>query len=326
MLTALLPYPAIDPVLVQLGPFAIRWYALSYIAGLLFGWWAAARMTHEQRLWKNPTFAGKPPITADQIGDLVVWATFGVILGGRIGWILFYGTALCLASPHTAMCQMADGPNLPLGFLYHPLKLIEVWEGGMSFHGGLAGALIAEALLARKKGKRIADMFDFLAPLPGIGIFAVRVANFINGELWGKPTDVPWAFVVDPTKVHERQSAEAKLMCERFHIDPCVLHVHASQLYEGLLEGLLVFVILWYFTSRPRPRLAPSGLFLLCYGIARFAVEFVRVPDWNRGYLLFDWVTMGQILSTPMILGGIVLLAIAYRRNEPSGNLTTVSA
>ena len=181
--------------------------------------------------------------------------------------------------------------------------------------------MVAVAIFAYRRGRRVGDVTDFMAPLPGLGILAGRVGNFINGELWGKPTDLPWGFTVDPAVLHPAQAAEAHRLCERFSVDPCVLHVHASQLYEGLLEGLVLFVIVWLFTQRARPRLAPSGLFLLCYGVFRFLVEFVRVPDENRGYLLFDWVTMGQILSTPMILAGLVLLAIAYRRNQPSGNL-----
>jgi len=238
--------------------------------------------------------------SATDVDDLIFFAAVGVILGGRLGWILFYSTKEVLADP---------------------LMILRIWEGGMSFHGGLLGVLIAVAVFARRRRRFLADVYDFLAPLPGPGILAGRIGNFINGELWGKPTDAPWAFTVDPAVLHPMQAAEARRLCERFAIDPCVLHVHASQLYEGLLEGLALFVIVWLFTLRPRPRLAPSGLFLLCYGVFRFLVEFVRVPDENRGYLLLDWVTMGQILSTPMILGGLVLLAIAYRRNQPSGNL-----
>jgi len=199
--------------------------------------------------------------------------------------------------------------------------IFKVWEGGMSFHGGLLGVLLAEALLARRRGRRIADMFDFNAAMPGLGILAVRIANFINGELWGKPTDVPWGFIVDPDKLHPTQRQEALSLCQRFDVSPCVLQLHASQLYEGILEGLVLFLIVWFYTSKPRPRLAPTGLFLICYGLARFSVEFVRVPDENRGYLLFGWVTMGQILTMPMILIGLALMIIAYRRNEPSGNL-----
>ncbi len=169
----------------------------------------------------------------------------------------------------------------------------------MSFHGGLLGVLLALGLFARRRGRHLVDVLDFTAPLPAVGFGAGRIGNFINGELWGKPTQVPWAVVVDGQPLHP------------------------SQLYEATLEGLVLFVILWSFTARPRPRWAPSGLFLLCYGVFRFTVEFVRVPDANRGYLLLDWVTMGQILSTPMILAGLAMLLVAYRRREPSGNFKT---
>jgi phosphatidylglycerol---prolipoprotein diacylglyceryl transferase len=234
----------------------------------------------------------------------VFYSAVGAVVGGRLGWIAFYGGERFSADPTT---------------------LLRVWEGGMSFHGGFLGVLIATALLARRRGLRIADMFDFMAPLPGLGILSVRIANFINGELWGRPTDAPWGVTINPIGLYPRQQEEALDLCRRFGIDPCVLHVHASQLYEGLLEGLVLFLILWVYTSRPRPRLAPSGLFLVCYGTARFLVEFVRVPDENRGYLLFGWVTMGQILSAPMILAGIVLIAIAYRRDERSVKGTSLA-
>jgi phosphatidylglycerol:prolipoprotein diacylglycerol transferase len=154
-------------------------------------------------------------------------------------------------------------------------------------------------MFARRRGRRVVDVFDFAAPLPAIGFLAGRVGNFINGELWGKPTDVPWAVIVDG------------------------MPRHASQLYQATLEGLVLFVLLWWFTSKPRPRWAPSGLFLVAYGVFRFAVEFVRVPDANRGYLLFDWMTMGQILSLPMIVAGLWMLYVAYSRREPSGNYRT---
>jgi phosphatidylglycerol:prolipoprotein diacylglycerol transferase len=292
----MIAYPSIDPILVSIGPFgpvgplAIRWYGLMYVIGFGVGWWLGRRRASQP---------GSSWTPAD-VDDAVFFAALGVIAGGRIGWVLFYGFA---------------------EFLADPLMLFRIWEGGMSFHGGLLGALVCVAIFARRRGRSIADVFDFMAPLPGVGLLAGRVGNFINGELWGKPTDLPWGFTVDPAVLHLNQAAEARRLCERFAIDPCVLHVHASQLYEGLLEGLLLFVILWMFTARPQPRLAPSGLFLVCYGVFRFIVEFVRVPDENRGYLLFDWVTMGQILSTPMIIAGLVLLAIAYRRNQRSGNL-----
>ncbi|MBB6094356.1 phosphatidylglycerol:prolipoprotein diacylglycerol transferase [Povalibacter uvarum] len=285
----MIQYPAIDPILVSLGPLAIRWYGLTYVIAFAFAWWLGRRRAAQ------PGSTWKP---AD-VDDLIFYGALGVILGGRIGWVLFYGFE-----------RLVDDP----------LMILRIWEGGMSFHGGLVGVILAEVLFARRQGRRIVDVLDFLAPLPGIGIFAVRCANFINGELWGKPTQVPWGFVVDPANLHPSQQAEAVRLCERFSIDPCVLHVHATQLYEGILEGLVVFAILWIYTAKPRPRLAPAGLFLLCYGVFRFAVEFLRVPDENRGYLLFDWVTMGQILSSPMIVAGVVMLVIAYRRNEPSGN------
>jgi phosphatidylglycerol:prolipoprotein diacylglycerol transferase len=258
-------YPHPDPVALSLGPLQVRWYGLMYLVGFLAAWWLARRRAATPGSTWTPT----------EVDDLIFYCALGVILGGRLGWMLFYGTERIFSDP---------------------LSLLRIWEGGMSFHGGLAGVLIALAMFASRRGKRIADVFDFAAPLPAIGFGAGRIGNFINGELWGKPTDVPWAVVVDGVALH------------------------ASQLYEALLEGLVLFVILWWFTASPRPRLAPSGLFLLCYGVFRFAVEFVRVPDANRGYLLFDWVTMGQILSLPMIIAGAWLLAVAYRRREPSGN------
>jgi phosphatidylglycerol:prolipoprotein diacylglycerol transferase len=258
-------YPQPDPVALSLGPLQVRWYGLMYLVGFAAAWWLARRRAARPGSTWTPT----------EVDDLIFYCALGVILGGRLGWMLFYGTENLLAAP---------------------LSVLRIWEGGMSFHGGLVGVLVALVVFANRRGKRIADVFDFTAPLPAIGFGAGRIGNFINGELWGKPTDVPWAVVVDGVALH------------------------ASQLYEAFFEGLVLFVLLWWFTSKPRPRLAPSGLFLLGYGVFRFAVEFVRVPDANRGYLLFDWMTMGQILSLPMIVIGAWLLVAAYRRNEPSGN------
>jgi len=292
----MLTYPAIDPEIFSIGPFgsmgpfAVRWYGLTYVIAFGISWWLGRRRAAQPGSTWKPT----------DVDDIIFYGALGAILGGRIGWVLFYGFE-----------------NL----LLDPTMIFKVWQGGMSFHGGLCGVLLAEAILARRRGHRIADMFDFCAPLPGLGILAVRIANFINGELWGKPTTVPWGFHVDPSTLYPTQRHEALSLCERFDISPCVLQLHASQLYEGLLEGLLLFIILWIYTSKPRPRLAPTGLFLICYGVARFAIEFVRVPDENRGYILFDWVTMGQILTLPMIIIGVALMIIAYRRNEPSGNV-----
>jgi phosphatidylglycerol:prolipoprotein diacylglycerol transferase len=258
-------YPHPDPIAFSLGPLHVRWYGLMYLVGFAAAWWLARRRAARPGSTWTPV----------EVDDLIFYCALGVIVGGRVGWMLFYGTERILEDP---------------------MSVVRVWEGGMSFHGGLIGVLVALALFASRRGKRIADVFDFAAPLPAIGFGAGRIGNFINGELWGKPTDVPWAVVVNGVPVH------------------------ASQLYEALLEGLVLFVILWWFTSKPRPRLAPSGLFLLGYGVFRFGVELVRVPDANRGYLLLDWMTMGQILSLPMIVIGLWLLAVAYRRNEPSGN------
>jgi phosphatidylglycerol:prolipoprotein diacylglycerol transferase len=204
----------------------------------------------------------------------------GTILGGRLGYVLFYGISFWAKDP------------------WYPFK---VWDGGMSFHGGLLGVMIAFAVYAVRRKRRIADVFDFAAPLPGIGICAVRIGNFINGELWGKPTDVPWAFVVDGVPRH------------------------ATQLYEAALEGIVLFLIVWFYTMKPRPRMAPAGLFLTLYSLARIAVEFWRLPDEHlnaaeHGYLLGGWFTMGMLLSLPMLLIGLTLLLMAYRRREPSGN------
>jgi phosphatidylglycerol:prolipoprotein diacylglycerol transferase len=261
----MLTYPHIDPVLIHIGPVAIRWYGVMFLVAFAGAWWLARRRAARP----NSTW------TATDVDDLIFFGAVGAILGGRVGWILFYGLEY---------------------ELHDPLRALRVWEGGMSFHGGLCGTILAFVLFARRRGKRIADVFDFGAPIPAVGLFSVRVANFINGELWGKPTHVPWAFIYDGVPRHP------------------------SQLYEALLEGVVLGIIVWIYTARPRPRLAPSGLFLLGYGLIRFAIEFVRVPDDNRGYLLLGWVTEGQLLSVPMILAGIVLLVIAYKRNLPSGN------
>jgi phosphatidylglycerol---prolipoprotein diacylglyceryl transferase len=292
----MLTYPSIDPVIFSIGPFgsvgpfAVRWYGITYVIAFGLAWWLGRKRASQPGSTWKPT----------DIDDMVFYGAMGAILGGRIGWVLFYGFERLIEQP---------------------TMIFKVWEGGMSFHGGLLGVMIAIAFVARSRGQRITDIFDFAVALPGLGILSVRIANFINGELWGKPTTVPWGFLVDPAKLHPIQRVEAENLCSRFDVSPCVLTLHATQLYEGLLEGLVLFTIVWIYTSKPRPRLAPTGLFLICYGVARFTVEFLRVPDENRGYLLFGWVTMGQILTTPMIIIGIALMVIAYRRNEPSGNV-----
>jgi phosphatidylglycerol:prolipoprotein diacylglycerol transferase len=267
----MLRYPNIDPIAVNLGPLHVHWYGVMYLLGFAAAWWLGRyRAARPGSSWK-----------AVDVDDFLFYIMLGVILGGRVGYVLFYGLPLWRAD-----------------WLY-PLK---IWQGGMSFHGGLLGVLVASAVFARQRGRVIGDVFDFAAPLPGLGLFFGRLGNFINGELWGRPTDVPWAMLVpDPNG------------------GPPIAR-HPSQLYEATLEGLVLFTIVWLFTMRPRPRYAPSGVFLVCYSLARMLVEFVREPDVGIGYLAFGWLTMGQLLSLPMLLAGIALLLIAYRQRVPSGN------
>jgi phosphatidylglycerol:prolipoprotein diacylglycerol transferase len=269
----MIEYPSFNPIAVEIGPFGgfgplkIHWYGIMYLIAFAAAWWLGrVRASKPNSTWK----------TTD-IDDFMFAGMVGTILGGRLGYVLFYGMGFWAKDP------------------LYPFK---VWDGGMSFHGGLLGVAIAFAIFAVRRKRRIADVFDFAAPLPGIGLRAGRIGNFINGELWGKPTDVSWGFVVD---------GEVR---------------HATQLYEAALEGLLLFVILWWYTSKPRPRLAPTGLFLVIYSAARIFVEFWRIPDEHLSYLLGGWVTMGMLLSLPMLLIGITLLYMAYRRREPSGNYT----
>jgi phosphatidylglycerol---prolipoprotein diacylglyceryl transferase len=261
----MLVYPGFNKVAFSIGPIKVHWYGIMYLLGFAGAWWLARRR------------AAKPGSTwrPNDVDDLIFFAMLGVILGGRIGYVLFYGLTFWGGDP------------------WYPLK---IWEGGMSFHGGLLGVAIALTLFAWRRGRNVADVFDFTAPLPALGLFFGRIGNFINSELWGKVTTVPWGFLVDG-KVR-----------------------HPSQLYEAGLEGLLLFAVLWWYTSRPRPRLAPAGLFLLIYGIARFLIEFVRVPDEQIGYLADGWLTEGQLLSAPMIIAGIAMLGWAYRARSPSGN------
>ena len=267
----MLTYPAFNPIAFKIGPLTVHWYGIMYLIGFAVAWWLARlRARKPGSTW-----------TANDVDDFVFYAMLGVILGGRIGYVLFYGLTFWAADP------------------WYPLRIM---GGGMSFHGGLIGVAVALMLFAIRRRRNIADVFDFCAPLPTPGIFFGRLGNFINGELWGKVTTVPWGF---------RVNGEVR---------------HASQLYEATLEGLVIFVVLWWFTSRPRPRLAPSGLFLLLYGIARSLIEFVRVPDEHIGYLAGGWLTEGQLLSLPMIIGGAVMLGWAYRVRAPSGNYAAATS
>ncbi|WP_447588249.1 prolipoprotein diacylglyceryl transferase [Aquipseudomonas campi] len=258
----MLAYPNIDPVALDLGVLQIHWYGLMYLVGIGGAWWLAARRLADF----DPTWS------KEKLSDLVFWVAMGVILGGRLGYVLFY--------------------DLP-AYIADPALILQVWKGGMSFHGGLIGVLLATLWFGKRHKKSFFELMDFIAPLVPIGLGAGRIGNFINGELWGKVSDVPWAMVFPTGGPLAR---------------------HPSQLYQFALEGVALFIILWAYSRKPRPTMAVSGLFALCYGIFRFIVEFVRVPDAQLGYLAFNWLTMGQVLCLPMILGGAGLMIYAYRR------------
>ena len=259
-----LPYTvAIDPVAFRLGPVAIHWYGLMYLGGFLGAWLLAEYRRRRGRL----------PVSRDAVGDLAFYVMMGVIVGGRVGYMLFY------TDIHWIWTD--------------PMALFRVWDGGMSFHGGLLGVLTAGLWWSRRHQLHFFDTVDFVAPLVPIGLGLGRLGNFINGELWGKPGDVPWAMI--------------------FPNAPDRLPRHPSQLYEMLLEGVVMFTVLWLVSLKPRPRYLVSGLFALMYGCFRFAVEFVRLPDPQLGYLAFGWLTMGQILSLPLIVVGLVLLFMSRK-------------
>lgn len=262
----MLIHPDFDPVAFRLGPIQVHWYGLMYLCGFITGWGLGRyRAARPGSGW-----------TSQQVDDLLFYIALGVILGGRIGYILFYNFEV---------------------FLHDPLVMFRIWQGGMSFHGGLLGVLIAMGLYAHKINRGFFEVTDFIAPLIPPGLFFGRIGNFINGELWGRVTDVPWAMVF-----HSPGAGN--------------LPRHPSQLYEAVLEGIALFIILWLYSSKPRPTMAVSGLFLLCYGIFRFFIEFFRQPDLHIGFIAFNWLTMGQLLSLPMILLGAVFMAWAYRWQE----------
>ena len=259
----MLAFPQIDPVALALGPLKIHWYGLMYLVGIGGAWLLLSRRLK----------AFDPNWTKEQLSDLIFWSSLGVILGGRLGYVLFYDLA---------------------AYLHEPLLVLQVWKGGMSFHGGFVGVMLANLWFGKRNGKSFFQLMDFIAPVVPLGLAAGRIGNFINAELWGKATDLPWAMV--------------------FPTDPQQLARHPSQLYQFALEGVALFVILWLYTRKPRPTMAVSGVFALSYGIFRFIVEFVRVPDAQLGYLAGGWLTMGQVLCLPMMLAGIALIVFAYRR------------
>jgi phosphatidylglycerol---prolipoprotein diacylglyceryl transferase len=256
----MLVHPDFDPVAFHIGPLAVRWYGLMYLAGFGAGWWLGLKRIRD----------GLAPVTRAQFDDLLFLAVLGVILGGRLGYVLFYK---------------------PGYYAANPLEIFYIWQGGMSFHGGLLGVMAAMVFAARRHGIEYLGLMDFVAPLCPLGIAAGRLGNFINGELWGRITDLPWGMQFPAAGKEPR---------------------HPSQLYEFALEGVALFVLLWWFSSRPRPRGQVSGLFLIGYGAFRFIAEFAREPDSFLGLLALD-MTMGQWLCLPMIAGGIWLFAVSRR-------------
>ena len=263
----LIPFPAIDPVLVSIGPIAIRWYALAYIVGILLGWLYARAVVARPALW-----GGTAPMSVADYDDFVLWVTLGIILGGRIGYVLFYN---------------------PAYFAAHPLEIFQLWNGGMSFHGGLLGCVLAGILFARHRGISILSLGDITCAAGTIGLFLGRIANFINGELWGRRTDVPWAMVFPSGGPFPR---------------------HPSQLYEAVLEGLVLFAVLALLIRAgwlTRPGFV-MGAFAVGYAIARSICEMFREPDPQLGFL-WGGLTMGTLLSVPLLLAGIALMAAAVR-------------
>lgn len=260
----MLTYPEIDPVIFSIGFVKVRWYGLMYVIGFVLAWWLARVRAKQADSILKP----------QQVDDLIFYGMLGVILGGRLGYSLFYGWDELTSDP---------------------LYIFKITQGGMSFHGGVIGVSVALWLYGRKIGRSLFAMTDFASPLVPLGLGFGRIGNFINGELWGKPTDVAWSFNVNG------------------------IGRHPSQLYEALLEGLVLFVILWLFSARRRPRMAVSGMFLLLYGLFRSFVEFFREPDADIGYLAMDWLTMGQLLSLPMIIAGATMLILAWRRRPETG-------
>ncbi|HEY3699431.1 MAG TPA: prolipoprotein diacylglyceryl transferase [Spongiibacteraceae bacterium] len=276
----MLQHPNIDPVAFRigpvtlgshsLGPLSVHWYGLAYLAAFVAAWWLATRRA--QRL--------DSPVTVQQVEDVIFYGALGVILGGRFGYVLFYNFDK---------------------FVRDPLWLFRVWEGGMSFHGGALGVIVAMAIYARAHAISLPKLWDFVAPMVPLGLLLGRLANFLNQELWGRPTDVAWGMVFPLT-------------------DPQKLVRHPSQLYEAFLEGIVLFAILWIYSSKPRPAYSVGALFLFFYGVFRFIVEFFREPDEQIGFAAFGWMSRGQELCIPMIIIGVVLFIYAYRRRAINGS------
>lgn len=257
-------YPKIDPVAISLGPIEIYWYAISYLVGIGLVWWTLG--------YRNRHYTSG--YTDEELSDLVFYAVLGVLLGGRIGYMLFYGFENLLADPVSAL---------------------KIWQGGMSFHGGMLGVFIGVYFFARKSGRTFFQVTDFVAPSIPLALGSGRIGNFINTELPGRVTDVPWALIY-----------------------PDGLARHPSSLYQATLEGPVLFLLLWIFAHGSRPRMAVSGLFLVGYGLLRVITELFREPDAHMGFILGDWLTAGQLLSLPMVLLGVAFIAYSYIDKEPS--------
>jgi phosphatidylglycerol---prolipoprotein diacylglyceryl transferase len=266
-----IPYPSIDPILISVGPLAVRWYALAYIVGIIAGWFYARAIIASERLWGGPA-----PFTVLDFDDFVIWITLGIILGGRTGYVLFYNLSR---------------------FAAHPIEILQLWNGGMSFHGGVLGCAVAIVLFALRRHLPILSLADVTTAVAPIGLFLGRLANFINGELWGRPTDVPWAMIFPNGGPIPR---------------------HPSQLYEAALEGVVLFIVLAVLVRAgglKRPGLV-AGVFTLGYGVARITCELFREPDVQLGFL-WGGLTMGMLLCIPLMLTGIALLSVALTR-EPA--------
>lgn len=262
-LLAILPFPNIDPVAFSIGPLSVHWYGLAYVAGIMIGWFYARKLIDRPTLWKGDT----APMTKTHLDDFLVWIAVGIVVGGRTGYILFYDLAPMLEDP---------------------VRIIEIWNGGMSFHGGLMGAIVAMILFARKNAIPVWSMFDIIAAVVPIGLFFGRIANFINGELWGRLSSAPWAIVFPTGGPFAR---------------------HPSQLYEAGLEGIVLLLVLAALIFGIKAFKTPgliAGIFVMGYGLSRIFVEFFREPDAQLGYLLgTSWLTMGMVLSLPMVLIGL---------------------
>jgi len=269
---AVLTYPHINPIALSVPlPFTdraldIHWYGIMYLVAFGLCWWLGRVHARRKHVALVP----------DEVSDLLLYVALGVVIGGRIGYMLFYAFPL---------------------WVHDPLMVLRVWEGGMSFHGGLLGVLIAMALYAWNTQRTFFQISDFVAALTPIGLFCGRMGNFIGGELWGRPADpsLPWAMIFP-------------------HVDN--VPRHPSQLYEAGLEGIVLFLIVWLYARKPRPAMAVSGLFALGYGVFRFCLEFFRQPDPQLGFIAFGWLTMGQLLSAPLVLVGLAMLVLAYTGNK----------